>query len=188
MRSQSDSLPLQVFPVLQDETRLAIYICLVIYQELTVKQLSDLLHKGKTTIVHHLRKMDDAGIVKWEEKEEDTKALKTRYFSLDWEIIKKRQEEPERKPQNELETMKTKGLVTSNLIEWIIQYQDELKDSQSFIKIVPLTPETVPIYQEAMRNIEEKFGKSSDSITHLSSHVFIPIKEILEWKYKQKTK
>jgi DNA-binding transcriptional ArsR family regulator len=210
MSSPSSPLPLRVFLVLQDETRLAIFICLIIYQKLTVKQLGDFLHKGKTTISHHLRKMDEAGLVKWEEREEDKKKLKTRYFSLNYEIIEKREEWPleeidlEKLPEEEklaiksslFDSMKTEALVTSNIMDWMIKYTEALRDiidlssfdkhSQSFMKTFTLTPETLPIYQEAIQKIEEKLKNSTTPVTHISTHVLIPIKDILEWKQKQK--
>ncbi|UCG04161.1 MAG: helix-turn-helix transcriptional regulator [Candidatus Heimdallarchaeota archaeon] len=210
MSSQPSPLPLRIFRVLQDETRLAIFICLIIYQKLTVKQLADFLHKGKTTISHHLRKMDEAGIVNWEEREEDKKKLKTRFFFLNYEIIEKRkdwtQEEIDlnRLPEEEklvmkaslFDSMKTEALVTSNIMEWMIKYSEALRDttdlssldkhSQSFIRTFSLTPETLPIYQEAIQKIEETLKNSTVPVTHISSHVLIPIKDILEWKQKQK--
>ncbi|MFW9905331.1 MAG: ArsR/SmtB family transcription factor [Candidatus Thorarchaeota archaeon] len=210
MSFQSSPLPLRIFRVLQDETRLAIFICLTIYQRLTVKQLGDFLHKGKTTISHHLRKMDEAGIVKWEEREEDKKKLKTRYFTLNYEIIEKPKEWPleemdlEKLPKEEklalkaslFDSMKTEALVTSNIMDWMIKYTEVLRDvidlssldrhSQSFIKTFTLTPETLPIYQEAIQNMEEKLKNSTTPVTHISSNVLIPIKDILEWKRLQK--
>ena len=208
MSSPSSPLPLRIFKVLQDETRLAIFICLIIYQKLTVKQLSDFLHKGKTTINHHLRKMDEAGIVKWEEREEDRKKLRTRFFSLNYEIIEKWRDWPQVKielnrlpPEDKLlmkdslfDSMKTEALVTSNLMEWMIKYTEVLRDtidinsldkhSQSFIRIITLNSETLPIYQEAIQKIEEKVKISITPPTYISSHVLIPIKDILEWKQK----
>ena len=80
-------------------------------------------------------------------------------------------------------------------MEWMIKYTEVLRDtfdlnsldkhSQSFIKIFPLTPETLPIYQEAVQKIEETLKNSTVPVTHISSHVLIPIKDILEWKQKQ---
>lgn len=209
MSSQSSPLPLRIFKVLQDETRLAIFICLTIYPKLTVKQLGDFLHKGKTTISHHLRKMDEAGIVKWEEREEDKKKLKTRYFYLNYEIIEQRRDwlreeiDLNKLPEEEKQTIKdslfdsikTEALVTSNIMKWMIRYTEVLRDiidlnslnkqSQSFIRIFTLTPETLPIYQEALQKIEETLKNTTIPVTHISSHVLIPIKDILEWKQKQ---
>ena len=210
MSTPSSPLPLRIFRVLQDETRLAIFICLTIYQRLTVKELGDFLHKGKTTISHHLRKMDEAGIVKWEESEEDKKKLKTRYFTLNYEIIEKRKEWPleemdlENLSEKEklalkaslFDSMRTEALVTSNIMDWMIKYTEVLRDiidlssldrhSQSFIKTFTLSPETLPIYQEAIQKMEEKLKNSTTPVTHISSNVLIPIKDILEWKRKQK--
>jgi hypothetical protein len=182
----------------------------MIYPKLTVRQLGDFLHKGKTTISHHLRKMDEAGIVKWEESIEDKKKLKTRYFTLNYEIIEKRQEWPleemdlEKLPEHEklalkaslFDSMRTEALVTSNIMDWMIKYTEVLRDiidlssldrhSQSFIKTFTLTPETLPIYQEAIQKMEEKLKNSTSPVTHISSNVLIPIKDILEWKRTQK--
>ena len=87
MNPMSSPLPPRIFKVLQDETRLAIYTCLTVYQKLTVKQLSNFLHKGKTTIHHHIRKLEEAKIVLWEEKKEDKKIHKTRYYYINYELI-----------------------------------------------------------------------------------------------------
>ena len=40
----------QLLDLLQDETRLAIFIHLLVYKTLTLKQLSEHINKGKTTI------------------------------------------------------------------------------------------------------------------------------------------
>lgn len=77
-----------IYKALKDETRLAIFLYLMINQKLTLKQLSEALDKGKTTIHHHIRKLEDSGIVIWEEKKEDKKKLKTRYYSLDFNLFK----------------------------------------------------------------------------------------------------
>lgn len=71
-----------IFNVLKDVTRLSIFLLLITNQNLTLKQMSDALNKGKTTVHHHIRKLEDTKIVLWEEREDDNKQLKTRYYSL----------------------------------------------------------------------------------------------------------
>ncbi|MHA2243497.1 MAG: helix-turn-helix domain-containing protein [Candidatus Hodarchaeales archaeon] len=78
----------EIYKALKDESRLTIFLYLNTNQKLTLKQLSDALDKGKTTIHHHIRRLEDRGIVVWEEKKEDKKKLKTRYYSLNFNLLK----------------------------------------------------------------------------------------------------
>lgn len=198
MKSSANLLPERIFEVLQDETRLAIYICLTIYKRLTVKQLSDFLNKGKTTINHHLRKLNEAGVVVWEIKEDDMKKLKTRYFSIDQGLIGKfdlpSKEDMIDKEELIYGLMKTEALVTTNLMNWMIKYIEEQQKSvdpqvEFFIKTVNLTPETLDIYkekQEEMIHTISKIDLNDLPTTHIGTHVLIPIKEILEWRKRSK--
>ncbi len=68
--------------LLQDENRLSIFMYILANRKVTLKQLSDQLGKGKTTIHHHIRKLEKVGIIIWEEKEDDKRKLKTRYYSI----------------------------------------------------------------------------------------------------------
>lgn len=83
-----EKTPFEIYKVLKDESRLAIFLYLMTNQKLTLKQLSEALDKGKTTIHHHIRRLEDTGIVIWEEKKEDKKKLKTRYYSLNFNLFK----------------------------------------------------------------------------------------------------
>ncbi len=204
MSSTSGSIPLGTFQILQDETRLAIIICLQIYHQLTVKQLSDFLHKGKTTITHHLRKLDEAGIVEWKEREEDPKKYKTRYYYISDDNLKRgigitKKISEFHDEDSIFRVMKTEAAITYSLMDWMINFTEKeevdfktLKErGSSFIRTFMLTPETLPIYQEAMEKIAETIeleNKKSEvsPVTHISSHVFVQIKDILEWKQKQK--
>lgn len=198
MKSSANLLPERIFEVLQDETRLAIYICLTIYKRLTVKQLSDFLNKGKTTINHHLRKLDEAGVVVWEIKEDDMKKLKTRYFSIDQGLIGKfdlpSKEDMIDKEELIYGLMRTEALVTTNLMNWMIKYIEEQQKSidpqvEFFIKTVNLTPETLDIYkekQEEMIHTISKIDLNDLPTTHIGTHVLIPIKDIFEWRKRSK--
>lgn len=76
-----------ILKTLKDETRQLIFILLMINEKLTLKQLSDLLNKGKTTVHHHIKRLEEGRIVMWEEKEADKKTLKTRYYSLNYDLL-----------------------------------------------------------------------------------------------------
>jgi DNA-binding MarR family transcriptional regulator len=71
-----------IIDLLQDESRLSIFMYILVNHKVTLKQLSDQLGKGKTTIHHHIRILEKAGIINWEEKEDDKRKLKTRYYSI----------------------------------------------------------------------------------------------------------
>ncbi|MFX0183332.1 MAG: ArsR/SmtB family transcription factor [Candidatus Hodarchaeota archaeon] len=208
MNSSTRLLPRRIFKALQDETRLAIYICLTVYRNLTVKQLSDFLNKGKTTINHHLRKLDEAGVIVWKIRTDDRKKLKTRYYSINesflHEFIFPTQEVYRKEKLTEEETiekrdlfygfMRTEALVTTNLMQWMIQYLEDQKElfhpeAEFFINSINLTSDTLNIYKTKEKDLIETIDeiKSKDpSITHIGTHVLIPIKEILEWRKKFK--
>jgi DNA-binding transcriptional ArsR family regulator len=198
MKSSSNLLPERIFKVLQDETRLAIYICLTIYTKLTVKQLSEFRNKGKTTINHHLRKLDEAGVVIWKIKEDDMKKLKTRYFSIDQGLIGKfdlpSKEDMIDKEELIYGLMRTEALVTTNLMNWMIKYIEEQRKSidpqvEFFIKTVNLTPETLNVYKEKQEDLIQTITKTELNdlpTTHISTHVLIPIKDVLEWRKRSK--
>ncbi len=82
-----EDISLQIFKVLKDDSRLAIFLLLLTNKELTLKQMSDALDKGKTTIHHHIRKLENIKLVLWEEREDDKKKLKTRYYSLNYNYL-----------------------------------------------------------------------------------------------------
>ncbi len=200
MKILTDKDTKDIFNVLKDETRLAIYICLSIYPSLTVRELSLYLNRGKTTINHHLGKLIEKGVVKWDEKEEDKRKLKTRYFSLNDEVLKRiyafpplgLKETKQKDPATIMERwVKTQSSVTANLLEWTIKYFKEnlhllldKTNSDFFIKRVDLTPEKLQVYQEQEKATMEEIEKLKEGspITHIGTHILIPIKDILEWK------
>jgi DNA-binding transcriptional ArsR family regulator len=83
----SDPQVQSILKTLKDETRQLIFILLMINKKLTLKQLSDILNKGKTTVHHHIKRLEEGRIVMWKEKEEDKKKLKTRYYSLNYDLL-----------------------------------------------------------------------------------------------------
>ncbi|MFX1283209.1 MAG: ArsR/SmtB family transcription factor [Promethearchaeota archaeon] len=212
-----NSLIYRVNEMLKDETRLAIHLCLLTYEKLTLKQLSRILQKGKTTIHHHMKKLEEVGIIKWEEKESDKKRLKTRLYSLNLDNLNKilyqlQEEVKSQKISDEkkgdlkgslIELMNTDVLVTINLMKWMIKYIEHNRylfdlqtlDNQreTFIRIIPLTTETLQIYKEfeekMLRTLNkiklERFNKDEiDPTTHISTIILVPIKDILEWRQK----
>ena len=78
----------QIITLLSDENRITIFIYLLVNKKVTLKQLSDQLGKGKTTVHHHIKKLEKENIVVWEE-EESRRKLKTRYYSINTEYLQK---------------------------------------------------------------------------------------------------
>ncbi|MHA2246832.1 MAG: helix-turn-helix domain-containing protein [Candidatus Hodarchaeales archaeon] len=217
MKPMSNPLSPKIFKALQNETRLAIYTCLTVYQKLTVKQLSDFLQKGKTTIHHHIRKLEEAKVVKWEEKKEDKKRFKTRYYFINYDNFQKIQLGTEVETEKLTDTekremkksiiglMKTETLVTTNLMNFMIKFIEEqletidlptlINQRESYIKSLSLTNETLPIYEDLERetsepvkkiNLKHQNDEDIPPVTHIATHVFVPIKEVLEWRKKFK--
>ncbi len=186
------------YEVLKDETRFTIFIYLIVYRKLTLLELSKYLNKGKTTIHHHIRKLEEAGIVVWEESKEDKKKLKTRHYSVNKnnlykykdltqdkiELFQLSTEESHALKNLLYELMRTEALSTTNLINWMTQFTEEKVNimdlptlnerSSSFIKTFPLTDETLPIYKEFERKMSEALQsmkskqQSSDKIPHIT--------------------
>ncbi|MFX1513262.1 MAG: winged helix-turn-helix domain-containing protein, partial [Promethearchaeota archaeon] len=140
---------------------------MTIYRKLTLKQLSNFLNKGKTTIHHHIRKLEDGGIVKWEERDEDKKKLKTRYYSINIENLLRPVEIPSSEEElaqlsesekldilnSTIEWMKTDALIVNSLLDWLIKFIENQfktadfitvnKQGETFIKTLRQTRETL---------------------------------------------
>ena len=86
-RSEKDEVDV-IFKQLKDESRMKIFVYLMTNEKLTLKQLSEALNKGKTTIHHHIKRLEEVGIIGWEERKEEKKKLKTR----DYYVIKEKLE------------------------------------------------------------------------------------------------
>ncbi len=76
-----------ILKIFKGETRLAILFCLYFNEKLTLKQLSTILNRGKTTLYHHIRQLEDEMLIIFEEKEDDHRKLKTRFYSLNYELF-----------------------------------------------------------------------------------------------------
>ena len=77
----------EVLEEFKGETRLAILICLIINNNLTLKQLSQILNRGKTTLYHHIRRLEDKQLIIAEEKQDDHRQLKTRFYSINRSML-----------------------------------------------------------------------------------------------------
>jgi DNA-binding Lrp family transcriptional regulator len=167
-----------------------------------LKQLSDYIGKGKTTIHHHVRKFEEEGILTWVESKEDKKKLKTRHYSIsevlgeDWE------------DKNSLiGMMKIESLINSYLTNLMIKYLEEHSQidesligqfGEPFIIKIPLTKDIRSIYKDfitklskiyKIKKIDEFLNRELTPIDHFGTQYYsfwIPIKEVLEWKQKLK--
>jgi len=203
MTQITDQSALEIFTLLQDETRLSIYLCLSVYSALTVKQLSDFLHKGKTTINHHLKILSEAQVVQWTEKKADKKQLKTRYFNINSELIKDVFNLSPEREQSNIGTryIENEAFMMKNLINWLVNYfsdpqnlvrlsLDELR-LNSFIQRVNLTSDTLETYQKGkvqlVHEIEaQNLINEGSPTTHIGAYILIPIEDILTWRREQK--
>ncbi|MFW9995016.1 MAG: winged helix-turn-helix domain-containing protein [Candidatus Odinarchaeota archaeon] len=208
------SLETSKLAILKDEMRLAICIYLMVYNKLTLKQLSKFLSKGKTTVHHHIKKLEKKGIIDWEEEEGDKKQLKTRYYFINQAVLERMKSIPRESKSGEVpasfKSMKTGALPfneivnwTVNWISWMIKISEELETSEivaankqreSHIRTFTLTDETLPVYEEYMARMLEainekdnaKKGADESSLsTHIVTNMFFPIKDLLELKRKE---
>lgn len=200
MNLKSDPVIKRLLTLLKDDTRLAIYIHLLVYKKMTLKQFSDYLGKGKTTIHHHIRKLENEQILIWEEKKEDRKKLKTRFYSISALISEGLEEK-----SSIIERMRIDKLINNYLSELLINFlekqigkDESLFDSlhESFIQRIPITKEKLPHYKELFidsalrkenRDLVPNVHDKSISTTHFSTHFLIPVKELFEWNLKHNT-
>lgn len=167
---------------------------------MTLKQLSDYIGKGKTTIHHHVRKFEEEGILTWFESEEDKKKLKTRLYSIS-EILDENWQDKD----SLVGMMKIEALIINYLTNLMITYLEDNSQidesllerfGEPFIMKIPLTKDIKPIYAEFteklsrifnIKEIDEFLNRELTPINHLGSQYFsfwIPLKELLEWKQK----
>ncbi|MHA2039388.1 MAG: helix-turn-helix domain-containing protein, partial [Promethearchaeota archaeon] len=175
-------------------------IHLLVYKKMTLKQFSDYLGKGKTTIHHHIRKLENEHILIWEEKKGDRKKLKTRFYSISALISEGLEEK-----NSLIERMRIETLINNYLSELMIIFLEKQirKDeslfdnlNESFVQRILLSEESLPLYKELFinsplirenRDFVHKVHNNSMSITHISTHFLIPVKELFEWNLKHNT-
>lgn len=197
MKSRSKSVTQRLLKLLQDDTRLAIYIHLMVFKKMTLKQLSEYLGKGKTTIHHHVKIFEEENILVWDEKEEDRKKLKTRHYALSNSILEELSNENVRIIKMELDALISKNL-TKQMIDYFkkqpVSLFDELKVPP--IVSIPLNDEGLRIYEEFILKLTDlnnkekqprEISEHTQSINHFGSYLFVPIQEIFKWKLKQNT-
>ena len=186
--------------VLQDKTRLQIIIYLLTYNKLTLRELSERFNKGKTTIHHHLHKLEDEGLVSFEEDEQDKRKIKTRYYSVSKEhfsfLI------PNFKRESEIfltnEAILTESVLNQRLIELLSGYLEEKLSSKVLEKdkIPPifqtfiLNERTQPIYEEFLQKmllalLEDNKNNPESEATHIVTHANLSIEPVLNWKQKR---
>lgn len=202
MNPRTEVITHRLLRLLQDETRLTIYIHLLVYDKLTLKQLSEYLGKGRTTIYHHIKKFEEEGILTWIERKEDRKKLKTRYYSIS-DVLG---EEWENK-SSLVGMIRIEALISNYLTEQLINYIEEHPEAnrsifekfgEPFIIKIPLNEDILPVYEEFLmklskiyeeKKIDEFTKEKLTPITHFGSQYYsfwFPIKEILDWGHKPK--
>lgn len=190
-----DNSELIIYNTLKDNTRLKIITYLVVYQQLTLKELSEMIQKGKTTIHHHIKILEKLQLVKYFKKEDDYKSIKTRYYFLNPEnefIAKLRQQQygKERIPSTtSFDIIKTQAHLLTTWIEWFIDFlashQESASTNNNFeTYILPQDDETLRIIHEFKAKLEQKTIKIQlaelTNSKNLISIVDIPIKKILD--------
>ena len=195
MNSRSKPIVQRLLKLLQDETRLTIYIHLIIFEIMTLKQLSIYLGKGKTTIHHHIKKFEEERILKWVEEKEDRKKLKTRFYSFSDALKDELSNDDLRIEKMELNVLLTNSL-TKLMFEYFKKRSDIMIDKLKPPPIItiPLSEEGVLLYEDFLKKLSQlNSGDNLDQlekdraplITYFGSYSFVPIREILKWKLKQ---
>ncbi|MFW9854388.1 MAG: winged helix-turn-helix domain-containing protein [Candidatus Thorarchaeota archaeon] len=170
MNSSSNLLTQGKNEVLEDETRISIYIYLMVHSELTLKQLGEYLHKGKTTIHHHIKKLEESGIVKYREDKKDARRqLKTRYYSISTNELLRGDK------NRTLNLIKINKMILSILTDWWIEYLENESDAD-YNRMLSLFD--IDLDHPAKPRNEKT------SFSHLSATIKMPILDILRWREK----
>jgi DNA-binding MarR family transcriptional regulator len=169
----------------------------MVFKKMTLKQLSEYLGKGKTTIHHHVKIFEEENILIWDEKEEDRKKLKTRHYALSNALMEELSNESVSVIKMELDALISKNL-TNQMIDYFRKRSESAFNELKVPPIVsiPLNDEGLRIYEEFilklidLNNKEKQLREKNDhtqSINHFGSYLFVPIQKIFEWKLKQNT-
>lgn len=160
-----------LYDLLQDQTRFDIFLYLYVYPPLTLKDLAQYLQKSKTTIFHHIRKLEE--FLEIEEKEEGRR-LKTKYFQLNLEKLKPKD------PVSMLEFSKIENLLVSNIMEKFLKGRDSLSLDAPVIKTFMRTEETQYLLEEFEAKLREATKQDKPHPPHFYAYISIPIKEIVK--------
>ncbi|MFX0207704.1 MAG: helix-turn-helix domain-containing protein [Candidatus Hodarchaeota archaeon] len=167
-----------LYNLLQDQTRFEIFLYLHVYQPLTLKELAEYLNKSKTTIFHHIRKLEE--FLEVVEKEEGRR-LKTKYFQINWEKLKPKD------PVSMLEFSKIENLLLSNIMEKFLKGRESLSLDESIIKTFMITEDTRHIFEEfevklleASKQNEYKKNDKPHRVRHFFAYISVPLEEVLK--------
>ena len=71
---------IKTIKLLLDKTRADIVFKYLVNQEMTVKQLADTMGKKPGTVLHHVQKLNNAGIIEMVRTHETTRGIVERYY------------------------------------------------------------------------------------------------------------
>ena len=149
------------------------------------------------------------GVVDWDEKEQDKKTLKTRYYSLNSDFLKEKigsfKSSEEIKDKTDFNDFNKNFLrkefsITTKFMGWMLKYLEKTDDVEKVIngdesdyynfKRTFLTSETLKFYrnnlQDLIKEVELKNKTDTSLNSHISINLLIPIKDILDWRKEQK--
>ncbi len=223
MSKQSDTMlnkpenedPLKIMKVLSNEIRASIFLYIVIFHELTLERLSELLSKSKSTIHHHIQQLMAIGIV-----EEGTKAgKKTKYYRVNEEkagrglYYSEDIDDQYIPPPEEFSSffsglIRTATFFTQKSISLAVDYLEkkiaksgsfdmfrEFMDELSFdFRIQLFTEERYRLFEKELEEFDQKLEKLFDEMDtedekerpYILYRIILPLKEILDTKYTNK--
>jgi DNA-binding transcriptional ArsR family regulator len=207
-KSESESLKATNFSkLLQDRTRLQIIIYLLINGELTLKELSELFNKGKTTVHHHLHMLQQGGLVTYYKHEDDPRNIKTHYYRLSdeyFDTVKGTEDNEETKssPKNIQYIASTNNLIGLILAKYLadsaLEYNLSITDKkrEELVQMIPnfhsfcLTKETIPIFNDFIEKVKkasssESTHNLSSSVQYIITNILLPEQLISTWKEKE---
>ncbi|MFX0017062.1 MAG: helix-turn-helix domain-containing protein [Promethearchaeota archaeon] len=160
-----------LYDLLQDPTRFDIFLYLHVNQPLTLKDLAQSLQKSKTTIFHHIRKLEE--FLKIEEKEEGRR-LKTKYFHINWDKLKPKD------PVSMLEFAKIENLLVSNIMEKFLKGKESLSTDEPIIKTFMRIEEMQQLPEEIEAELKKAAKQETPHPPHFYAYISIPLKEIVK--------
>lgn len=186
---------------LKDDTRLKIISCLAVYGQLTLKELSEIIGKGKTTIHHHIKKnLNDFDLIHYDHTQDDdyreiNKRTRSYFLNKNHPFVQQLFHFIE-KDKISLGELKTQVHMVDT---WINMYIDHLESNKYFKRIniesdfdtflLPFDEELKEIIQEYEARLKQKLLKEQERFLRTNKqseevvaivNMKIPIKEILD--------
>jgi DNA-binding transcriptional ArsR family regulator len=127
----NNSIRIEVLKLMDNITRLRIILSILIFKKISLTKLSELLGRAKSTITHHIKKLENLGVIKSTRKE-SRGSIDAKFYELIPEFLQKISFEEKINDEN--------------------QFSKAVLNDILFFKVIKLLFEQVIFYYEAISN------------------------------------